>query len=143
MISYMISYFKYQLFACCSLQARFVNDAVDAARAGSVFYSPLQLRTPQLQRTTHQRRRNIQPAQKLILWSKQAHVNLGSDTLPCRPFSLGRGPGSTSRYRLIICDITYDIPDLGMMSQFAIYDIIYDIIKLCMISHILIYNIEL
>jgi hypothetical protein len=38
MISYMNSYFKYQFLACCSLQARFVNDAVDAARAGSVFY---------------------------------------------------------------------------------------------------------
>lgn len=38
MISYMISYFKYQILACCSLQARFVNDAVDEARTGSVFY---------------------------------------------------------------------------------------------------------
>ena len=34
----MISYLKYQILACCSLQVHFVNDAVDAARAGSVFY---------------------------------------------------------------------------------------------------------
>ena len=37
MISYLISYFKYQILAYCSLQVRYVNDAVDAARAGSVF----------------------------------------------------------------------------------------------------------
>ncbi len=120
MISYMISYFKYQIFACCSLQARFVNDAVDAARAGSVFYSPLQLRTPQLQRTTHQRRRIIQPAQKLIQWSKQAHVNLGSDTLPCRPFSAGKCPDRGSRYMLIIGDIIYDITCYYMISYIDI-----------------------
>ncbi len=48
-----------------------------------------------------------------------------------------------TRYRLIICDIIYDIPDLGMTSQFLHYDIICDIIKLLMISHIVMYDIRL
>jgi hypothetical protein len=81
-------------------------------------------------------------AHKLTLWWKLAHLNKGLIILPFRPFSLRRGPGSPSRYRLIICDIIYDIPDLGMMSQFAIYDIIYDTIKLLLMSHIVIYMIS-
>ncbi len=32
---------------------------------------------------------------------------------------LGKGLGSASRHRSIICDIMYDIPDLSMMSQFT------------------------
>jgi hypothetical protein len=34
---------------------------------------------------------------------------LGSDTLPCRPFSAGKQPDRGSRYMLIIGDIIYDI----------------------------------
>ena len=77
----------------------------------SVTYEPWKRiwRTLQLQRTTHQRRRMIHPAQKLIRWLKQALLNLGSDTLPCRPFSAGKQPDRGSRYMLIIGDIIYDI----------------------------------